>query len=469
MSLRNRLIVGVTVVLVALIGSGAVVGALYRSSLTAQLDDRLAAYADRAPGLVGRLLVSDSGVGSGSTDTGSARPSFGAPPGGLSDVFVGVVADDGSIQPLITPTNESDLSPVLSSDALNLTAPVTAPNSGLSGDRVRVMVRSFDISGESPELVVIGISTREIESSFARLRRAALVAALLVTAVLAAVTVWMIRLGIRPIARMTAVADAVTAGHRSVRAPGFPRGTEAERLARALNEMIDETQRTERRLRRFVADASHELRTPLTTLRGYSSLFTAGGLPDTEAVSDAMRRIGSEANRMGIMVDDLLLLADLDEERPLERDPVDLRQVITDIVSDARVVEPERDISSSLPLLPTGELIVSGDVARLSQAIGALVANALRHTPLSAAVNVTGSRTTAGRVLVEVSDNGPGIAAEHLPHVFERFYRVDPARGRAGGGSGLGLSIIHAVVTAHGGTVSVASEVGRGTTFTLEL
>ena len=461
MSLRNRLVVGVLLVLGTLVVAGAVVGAIYRSSLTEQLDDRLRAYAERAPGLVGRLAVAD-GAGR-SADAGSLGR-LGGPPGGLSDVFVGVVADDGSVQALITPTNDDDLSPQIITGA-RPGGTYTVPNRGTSAGMVRVMVRAIDRPGSTATVVLIGISTREIDSSFARLRRAALLAGVLIVAVLGIVSAWMIRLGVRPIAQMTGVADAISSGEREVRAPTFPAGTEAQRLSRALNAMIDETQRTEGRLRRFVADASHELRTPLTTLRGYSALFAAGGLRDDEAVRDAMRRIGSEGDRMGTMVDDLLLLADLDEQRPLERGPVDLRPVIADLVADAQVVQADREITAALP---AGALVVTGDSGRLTQAVSALIANALRHTPRTADVEVAGSTTADGRVRIAVTDHGPGIPAEDLPRLVERFYRVDPSRTRTGG-SGLGLSIVEAIVTAHSGTLRVESKIGRGSTFTIEL
>ena len=244
----------------------------------------------------------------------------------------------------------------------------------------------------------------------------------------------------------------------------FPEGTEAARLGHALNLLVDTAQESERRLRRFVADASHELRTPLTTLRGYAALHQAGGLPERAQVDDAMRRIGSEATRMSLLVDDLLLLAAIDEGRPLEHGEVDLVAIITGLVDDMRVIQPARPVRLALP----SRAIVVGDAGRLTQVFAALTSNAMRHTPQTAAVDI--ALHVLDRVVrVEVSDEGPGIPAEERPRVFERFYRADRARSRAVGGSGLGLAIVAAIVTAHGGRVGVDGRAPRGATFWVEL
>jgi two-component system, OmpR family, sensor kinase len=469
MSLRSRLFAGLALMLAALLVAGVVVGAIYRSSLTEQLDDRLLAYRDRAPMFLARsgAFGPESGGTDGQADPAPFGRPAGGPPGGLvgglSDAYLGAIDSDGSIRTVLAPTDVADLVPIL--DAVPLSdAPFTARNAGVTGGRARVVVTA--IGGSSTD-VVIAMSTVEIERSFARLRVAAAIAALIVALVLGLVALWVVRLGLRPITLMTDVADAISGGRRDVRASEFPDGTEAARLSRALNAMIDETQHTEDRLRRFVADASHELRTPLTTLRGYTALYAAGGLPDEPAVADAMRRIGSEANRMGAMVDELLMLADLDEHRPIEHTQVDLAAILEDAAADARVVQPRRKISVRVSG-PVDRLVVNGNAAHLAQAITALVANAIRHTPVAAAIDLSGT-LQSGNVRLVVADDGPGIDAEHLPHLFERFYRADPSRARAGGGSGLGLSIVQAIVETHHGTVSVQSSPRQGTSFTIEL
>jgi two-component system OmpR family sensor kinase len=228
---------------------------------------------------------------------------------------------------------------------------------------------------------------------------------------------------------------------------------------------------SEQRMRRFVADASHELRTPLTSIRGFAELYRQGAVRDADATARLMRRIEDEAARMGLLVDDLLLLARLDQQRPLERQRVDLLAVATDAVHDARVVAPERRIDLRLAPGLTAPVVV-GDEARLRQVVGNLVTNALTHTPEDTAVTValaTEEAHGAGRVVLEVRDRGPGLAPGDAERVFERFYRADSSRTRSSGGSGLGLSIVAALIAAHGGTVGVTSRVGSGTTFRVVL
>jgi two-component system OmpR family sensor kinase len=233
-------------------------------------------------------------------------------------------------------------------------------------------------------------------------------------------------------------------------------------LAR-IEEAFAQRAATEARLRRFVADASHELRTPLTSIRGYADLYRQGALRTRSELDEAMRRVEQEAARMGGLVDDLLLLARLDQGRPLERSPVRLDELVDDAVRDARAVEPDRPIT-----LSARPVTVEGDEARLRQALGNLLANARVHTPPGTPVDVSVAAED-GWGLVQVADGGPGLAPEVAERVFERFYRADTARTRAGGGTGLGLAIVAGVVEAHGGTVRVESAPGEGARFSLRL
>jgi two-component system OmpR family sensor kinase len=234
-------------------------------------------------------------------------------------------------------------------------------------------------------------------------------------------------------------------------------------------------------MRRFVADASHELRTPLTTIRGFAELYRQGGGRDQAELDRLMRRIEGQAARMGLLVEDLLLLARLDQQRPLDRDPVDLLALAAEAVNDARAVAPDREIELVLGAGDDGDgdgdgqgsaLVVLGDDQRLRQVLANLVNNALTHTPAGSPVEVrVGAAPLDGHpgAAVEVVDHGPGLTPEQAERVFERFYRADPARSPAGGGTGLGLSIVAALVAVHGGTVQVDSVPGRGARFRVVL
>jgi two-component system OmpR family sensor kinase len=246
--------------------------------------------------------------------------------------------------------------------------------------------------------------------------------------------------------------------------------TEIGRLGSTLNTMLDRIDESfaaqrasEARLRHFAADASHELRTPLTSIRGYAELYRRGG-DDPSQVARSMGRIEEEASRMSTLVEDLLTITRLDEGRPLDRRPVDLAELAGKVVTDARVVDPDRPITLDAPAPVT----IDGDRNRLMQVMINLVSNAQLHTPAATPVTVRAHRNGTSAVL-EVEDHGPGLTAEQAAQVFDRFYRADPSRSRAQGGSGLGLAIVDAVVRAHGGTPSVHTTPGGGAIFRVEL
>jgi two-component system OmpR family sensor kinase len=304
-----------------------------------------------------------------------------------------------------------------------------------------------------------------------------------VLVVLAALGYAVVRSSLRELVEVEHTAEAIAAGDLSRRVPESDDRTEVGRLASALNTMLSQIESafrareasetsaraSEERMRRFVADASHELRTPLTSIRGFAELHRQGAVPDAAGVERVLRRIEDEAARMGLLVDDLLLLARLDQQRPLERRPVDLLALAADAVSGAQVVAPDHRIALEVGGGPTSAPpVVIGDEARLRQVLSNLVGNALAHTPAGTAVTVR-LATNNGTARLTVADDGPGMAGDHARRVFERFYRADSARGRANGGSGLGLSIVAALVAAHGGTVGVTSAPGQGTSFDVEL
>ena len=216
-------------------------------------------------------------------------------------------------------------------------------------------------------------------------------------------------------------------------------------------------------MRRFVADASHELRTPLAAVRAYAELFTRGARRRPEDLERSMTGITRETERMSTLVEDLLLLARLDEGRPLQREPVRMDEVVTEAVETAQTVDPARPIG-----LDTEPVVVLGDRDRLRQMVDNLLSNTRAHTPSEAPVQVAVGRQNSNAV-IEVSDDGPGMSPEVLERVFERFYRADAARTRAHGGAGLGLSIVAAVAEAHGGTAAAQTKAGRGTTFRIVL
>jgi two-component system OmpR family sensor kinase len=225
-----------------------------------------------------------------------------------------------------------------------------------------------------------------------------------------------------------------------------------------------EREESERRLRQFVADASHELQTPLTSVRGYAELFRRGAADRPEDLGNAMRRIEAESERMGMLVDDLLLLAHLDQKRPMARGEVDLRAITHDLVGDAQVVDPGRPLTFVAP----EPVVIDGDEQRLKQVVANLLSNARTHTPPGTPVTV-GVRREGDEAIIEVADRGPGMTAEQAARVFERFFRADPSRARASGGSGLGLSIVSAIAEAHGGRVEIATSPGDGATFRVRL
>ncbi len=319
--------------------------------------------------------------------------------------------------------------------------------------------------------VAVGLSLKDTDRVFHRIQLVEILASSGVLLALALSGWWVLRQGVRPLQRIAGAADQIAEGDLTHRVPVDDDRTEAGRLGRALNRMLGEIEgsfrrkeESEERLKRFVGDASHELRTPLTSIRGYADLWRQGGLEEPARLTDAMGRLESEAARMGRLVDDLLLLARLDEGRPLARDRIDLVSTVLTAVTDARVVAPGHPIE----LAGVGEAIVIGDADRLYQAVANLLANTGQHTPAGTRVKVTVERD-GGNVSVRVADDGPGLDPTTAERVFERFYRADPARARATGGTGLGLAIVAAIMQAHEGTVAVSSTPGEGATFTITM
>jgi two-component system OmpR family sensor kinase len=336
-------------------------------------------------------------------------------------------------------------------------------------DTDAVTIRS---SGQdSPGILIVAIPLTEVDNTLARLRLTEGIVSLAVLAGLGLVSYWLVRRGLRPLEEIGVTAGAIAAGDLTRRVEPTDDRTEIGRLGLALNEMLaqieaafDERRASEARLRRFVADASHELRTPLTSIRGYAELFRRGADTRPEDLAKSMQRIEAEASRMGVLVDDLLLLARLDQGRPLEREEVDLARIATDATESARAIDPDRPIS----LDSDGSALLVGDEGRLRQVLDNLLDNTRVHTPQGTPVRVRVAERNS-EVILSVTDEGPGLPPEVAPRVFERFYRGDPTRSRGTGGAGLGLSIVSAIVQAHGGSVSATSPNGSGTTFEVRL
>ena len=282
---------------------------------------------------------------------------------------------------------------------------------------------------------------------------------------------WIVRRELRPLDDMAATAGEIAAGDLTRRVDRADARTEVGRLGLALNAMLSQIEEafarqhnSENALRRFLAQASHELRTPLASVRGYAELFRRGARERPEDLDLAMRRIEQEAARMGVLVEDLLLLARLDEGRALDRRPVDLTQLAADAAADARIVAPGRDVSVE----QTGPVLVAGDESRLRQVLGNLVTNALRHGGPDAHVRLRTS-TAGDQAVLEVSDDGPGMSPEVAARAFEPFFRPEESRARGEGTAGLGLSIVVAIAEAHGGDVELDTAPGQGATFRVHL
>ena len=331
--------------------------------------------------------------------------------------------------------------------------------------------RGFAMEEADGTRYIVALPLRQMDQTLHNLFLVELFVVLGVLTALAGLTWLVIKLGLRPLEQMQVTAGAIAAGDLSKRVEVIDETTEVGKLGLALNEMMnqienafDERAASEERLRRFVGDASHELRTPLTSIRGYAELFRRGAADRPEDLAKAMRRIEEEADRMGVLVDDLLLLARLDQGRPLEHNPIDLTRIARDAIDDLRTVAPDRpiDFTAATPV------VVPGDDTRLRQVLANLLQNANRHTPAGTAVHVR-VFTEGEEAVIEVADEGPGMEPEEAKRVFERFWRSDPARTRASGGAGLGLSIVRAIAEAHGGRATVEATPGEGATFRIYL
>jgi two-component system, OmpR family, sensor kinase len=326
----------------------------------------------------------------------------------------------------------------------------------------RYRVRA-SIDPGSHDLLVLATSLGDVDGTLHRLLLIELVVTSIVLLGIGAVGLWIVRLGLRPLQAIGRTAEQIAGGDLSHRVGRAEPRTEVGRLGIALNAMLDRIETSDRRLRRFVVDASHELRTPLAGIRAYAELFERGAAARPDDLARAMAGIRRESERMSGLVDDLLVLARLDEGQPLDRGPVDLVEIASDAVETARAVDPSRPLE-----LLVEPAVVIGDRARLRRVFDNLLANVRSHTPPGTCATVRVA-STAAHAVIEVADDGPGLSDADRERIFDRFYRVDPSRTRESGGVGLGLSIVARIAAAHGGEVAVISEPGGGATFRVTL
>ena len=481
MSLRTRLLAGTFfLVSVALVVAAAAIYAEQRSFLYNHLDQRAIAAATPISyqlGVDARTLKRPAGKGSGDHDGVSGPRSLGRGLTGFlpSGTYGALVDPEGRILrgPVTVRNGEARLSPPAFSST---TFPVShlGPNPTLftvnskrgSSLRYRVAVLPLDSGAGS---VIVAIPLTDVDQTLDQLLLAESLVVGILLLTLTGIGWIVIRIGLRPLEQMERVAREIADGDLSRRVtPATPR-TEIGRLGLTLNKMLGRIEeafadraRSEERRKRFLSDASHELRTPLASLRGYAELFRMGPAQDPVALKRAMARIEAEAARMGALVDNLLLLARLDEVPEAQHVPVNLNELAAQAVADARAVAPDREIA-----LHDGEQLTAiGNPDRLRQVLANLMSNALTHTPKGTPVSVE-LRRAGNRAILDVRDHGPGLPTDADERVFDRFWRNDGGRSRGRGGAGLGLAIVREIVQAHRGTVAAGNAADGGAVFTV--
>jgi two-component system OmpR family sensor kinase len=477
-SLRARLLLGlVTITAVGLIVAGLVTYAAERSFLIKRVDQELVgnvrAFEDQVDA---QLHLQKS-----PPDNPDFGDDFPGNPHGPENPGGGVAfLPQGTYAIYRPPHGKSrsmhvleSLSPPVVPASIALSTPththlITVDSAAGSSLQYRVIAKASDTgSGE----LIIALPLNDVAQTLHRLRNIGLIVIGSVLVLLAAFSTLLIRLGLRPLDRMGATAGAIAAGDLSRRVDDENPRTEVGRLAIALNAMLGQIERafaerqaSEDRLRRFLSDASHELRTPLTSIRGYAELYRMGAASSPQEAAKAMERIEQEAARMGVLVEDLLALARLDELPVRRHEDVDAAPLVRDAAEDARAAAPDREITA----LAEGPHVVNGDPSQLRQVLANLTRNALTHTPPGTPIELSVEDTDT-HVRIAVRDHGPGLPEGAGENVFERFWRTEGGRERGKAGAGLGLAIVAAIVDAHGGRVSASNAPGGGAQFVIEL
>ncbi|HEU4703635.1 MAG TPA: HAMP domain-containing sensor histidine kinase [Conexibacter sp.] len=473
-SLRARLVAGLlALAAVGLLVLGGITYAEQRSFLTDRVDQQLRGAVRPVSAALGFGLRPPPGGRAGSPGEpgfGGGGPGFGLPEGTYGE------HRDASGVVDATTVQEGYEEAEAEEERLSLPdeLPLGRPTTVLDGAYRALAVPDPRGGGVNVVAIPLAETSRTLD-------RLLLVEALVIAAVLLALGLsarFLVRVGLLPLERMGRAAGAIAGGDLSQRVEPAEERTEVGRLGLALNAMLERLERafagqkaSEDRLRRFLADASHELRTPLTSIRGYAELFRTGAARDPQEVEKAMRRIEQEAARMGVLVEDLLTLARLDELPASERVAVDLAALARDAVSDACATAPDREIALHAEGPPAAATVL-GDPHQLAQVLANLLRNALVHTPAGTPIEVTLAREGEGARL-EVRDHGPGLPplapGEDPDALFERFWRAEGGRARGAGGAGLGLAIVAGVVERHGGRVAAANAAGGGACFTVRL
>jgi two-component system, OmpR family, sensor kinase len=466
MTLRLRLVLAlVTLVTAGLAMFGVATYTLYSHSEYQRLDDEITAseavvdsQLDRAAGY-SEQVPGPSGHGGGPNG-----PQAVVPPGTYAELRDASGAVLSRIQ-FTTTAAQPRLPKPLPASSSNGRLFNVGSSTGSGGFRVLVSTAGA-VSGGT---VVVAFPTTEVTNRLHQLVLIETSAAAVLLVVLSAGSWLVLRRGLRPLERMAGTARSITTGDLSQRVSPSGGLSEVGQLGLALNTMLEdieaafqERDATELRLRQFLADASHELRTPLTSIQGFAELFRISGENAQVDLPTILRRIEEESARMKVLVEDLLLLARLDQPRAVERVPVDLAVLAADACSDAVAIAPDRSVTLDAP----EPVVVAGDQALLRQAIGNLVTNAVRHTPPGAPIQVS-AKLGDGEAVLSVRDHGPGLGEEDLAHVFDRFWQADQAR--VGLGAGLGLAIVSGIATEHGGNVSASNAPDGGAVFTIHL
>jgi two-component system OmpR family sensor kinase len=448
--IRRRLVIAVVVTIAAAMAvAGFVVVRVLENRLVAATDAQLVQVADRLPRVPGIL------------EQGGHRAQSGFESHALIEI-----GSDGKIRSQI-PSGPAD-NPDSLPDVAGLTAPsppVTLPSVGTDGPSYRAVATELPDGG----LLIVAIPLTDVEATLDETRWILLAAGSGGLA-LAAAVVWLsIRRGLRPINDMIDAAERIASGELTARTTAPNPASEVGHLSAALNTMLDRIEQamaskteSEARMRRFVADASHELRTPLTSIRGYAELHRHGAT-SPEEVARGMARIEREAEHMAALVEDLLLLARLDQARVLADERVDLTRIVEETVAEARAADPQRSLVVDLP---DGPAIVRGDRLRLRQVLDNLLANIRDHTDPGTMATVT-LADGGGSATLTVADDGPGMSTDEAAHAFERFWQAEPTATHPRPGTGLGLAIVAELVAAHGGTITLDTSRGAGTTFTI--